>query len=228
MFSNLRDIETEDKEGFEMKKALLAALSLFAMLMMYGETTWLRVTRDGKVTDMSVTRTESEKDGLRTIREKSDQGTSVCVLREDGEAIRYEFSNKDGNCLMERNDSSVRITGSYKGKKIDTVVKLAKAGWYASFENGLAHMCVTGKKDLLAVLINPADPSKSIEMKYTLMGDEKIGDIPVRKIKIGLTGLLANFWSAYYWVNERGETIRFEGDQGPGSGKLLIEFLRKE
>jgi hypothetical protein len=211
-----------------MKKVFLAGISLFAMVMLYGETTWLRVTRDGKSKDTSVTRTVSEQNGLRTISEKAEQGTSVCVLNVGGEAVRYEFTDKNGSCVMERNASTVKITGTYKGKKVYADIKLGKAGWYGSFEYGLSALCASGKKDLVAMLINPADPSKSIEMKYTLVGDEKLGDMPVHKIKISLTGMLANFWSAYYWVNDKGETMRYEGDEGPGTGKMVVEYLRTE
>jgi len=211
-----------------MKKIYIAFIALFAATALNAETSWLRVTREGKAQEFSVSRTVSEANGQRTIEEVSERGHNLFVLRSDGQAIRYEVSFKEGSCTMIRENDAIHVSGTVKGKNVDAVVKLGKAAWFGTIEQGLRHMRENGETDLVAMLMNPVDPSKAIEMRYLMVADEQIGGIAGHKVKISLTGLLANFWGATYWIDDNGNTLRYEGDNGPGTPKMTVEFVRAE
>jgi hypothetical protein len=65
-------------------------------------------------------------------------------------------------------------------------------------------------------------------MQFIRQGTEKIGGTDTTKVKMCLTGALAAVWSANYWIRDDGNVFRYEGDEGPGTKKMVIESIDKK
>ncbi len=207
------------------KKAFLAALSLWVMCMMHGETRLYRKTESGKVSEIKSELTVRREGECTVIENRSDGLYSVVVVRPDGEAQSYSFNSDGVECAMSRAGDAIVVRSTVKGKTKEASVKLEGKQWFGSFDQALRYMSASGKTELRAFLINPANPGSTVEIRFEYVGDDHVSGISARKVKVGLPGALAALWTAYYWVDGTGEILKYKGTEGPGTKERLIELV---
>jgi hypothetical protein len=190
------------------------------------ETLTVRTTVKGKVTTSSSTRVEApEGEGLRILEGSEEAEVSVLALS-DGTVKSYELKAKDGQVLMVSDGKFVESSGSWQGKPISSKFELKGLGFYGSgFEFALRALARNGLASLKFPMVNMAEPSKSVTMVATREGTERFGERDGIKVKIGLTGLMAAFWSAHVLVAEDGSVLRYRGNQGPGTPDMVTELV---
>jgi hypothetical protein len=213
-----------------MKKTciLAAAAALLLGSNLSAERVWQKITEGEKTSEYWSERSVVPDGDTVRIEGRSESGTETTILRADGEAIKYGYNGKKGNIVMERASGSIRVTGTYGEKKLDATVKTGGAPWYGSAEQGLFELAGSGKDKVPFLMIDPDKTDKPIEMQYIRAGEELVGGIKTIKVKMCPTGIAANFWSAWFWIDETGKTIKYEGNRGPGTAKMTVQYLRTE
>jgi hypothetical protein len=212
-----------------MKKCVCVVLALLATGSLFCEKVWMRRTVDGKATETFSERSIRTEGSSEIVSVSADGESSEISLREDGQAERYVENEKQGKILYERTGAIVRITGNYQGKKLDGTVNLKNTLWFGSMDRGLVYMIEQNLDKVVFMSINPVKPEDSMEMQFTREGEETVSGKKAIRVKFSLTGIKAKFWSARYWINAvDGSVLKYEGNNGPGTPNMLVEYLRTE
>lgn len=210
------------------KKIFLLLLICVLGSALFAERTWMKITRDGTVKEQWVDTTVSTDGDNRKIETVSEDGSAIVIVRPDGQATYLQEKGKEGQYTITRNGDTLNVSSEWNGKKTEATVSMKKSGWYGSTDQAFKVFQAEKKDKLVMLLVNPVDPKKTTEMQFIRQGTEKIAGTETIKVKMCLTGALASFWSANYWIRENGDVFRYEGDEGPGTKKMIVESIDKK
>jgi hypothetical protein len=207
--------------SFAIIAAMLAcATGLFAEIHIMSSTT------GGKTKTISTEQREIPEGSDLKILQKSEEGSVSTLLGRDGTVKSTEIQAKDGRILMESDGKTVSVSGTWKGKALSGQNELKGLGFYGNgFEFALRALARDGLASLKFPMIQPTDPKKAMVMELTREGRELIKGREAIKVKIGLTGIMAAFWSAHVYVASDGTMLRYEGNQGPGTADMVSELI---
>ncbi len=164
-------------------------------------------------------------DGLDVIIE-DEEGCSRSILDAEGRVLYERVESGQDYLDISSDGSAVRISGSWKGKKIEVARDLKGCGFYGCrFEFALRAMIERSLGSMRFVMVHREDPSDPAVMELKLDGRESFNGSEATRIKITLTGVLSHFWNARFLVDERGRIMRFSGNRGPGTSSMLIELV---
>ena len=209
------------------KKIFLLLLICVLGSALFAERTWVKETKEGTVTEHWYDRTKTADGDNLKIETVSEDGTIVLVVRPDGQATYIQETGKKGQYTITRSGDTLTVNSTWNGKKTDGTVLVKKTGWYGTVEQAIKVFQAEKKDKLVMLLVNPVDPKTTTEMQFIRQGNEQLDGTETTKVKMCMTGALAAIWSANYWILEDGSTYRFEGDQGPGTKKMVIESIKK-
>jgi len=209
------------------KKIYLLLLICVLGSSLFAERTWIKITKEGVVKEQWVDTTETTDGDNRKIESVSEDGKAIVVVRPDGQATYLQETSKDGQYTITRSGDTLNVSADWNGKKTEATVSVKKTGWYGSVDQAFKVFQAEKKDKLVMMLINPVDPKKTTEMQFIRQGTEKIAGTETTKVKMCLTGALAAVWSANYWIRDDGNVFRYEGDEGPGTKKMVIESIEK-
>jgi len=195
---------------------------------LFAERTWVKTTRDGTVKENWYDTTMTTDGVNQKIETVSEDGTSVLIVRPDGQATYIQETSKAGQYTITRNGDMLTVNSTLNGKKTEGTVSVKKTGWYGSVEQAIKIFQTEKKDKLVMLLVNPVDPKKTTEMQFIRQGKETISGKETIKVKMCLAGAMAAFWSANYWILDDGSTWRYEGDEGPGTKKMVVENIEKK
>lgn len=136
-------------------------------------------------------------------------------------ALQWQYNNslQNTNILAKRNKNSIQITGTFKGKPINTQVRIDDDPWYQPMSISLSNFTKAPKKVITFWTLNPLNlsPYKIKALNYGVETIKTGGkEIRAYKIKVVLTGFRSMFWHAFYWFRETdGTLVLYNGVDGP-------------
>lgn len=205
-------------------------MCIAAMILCAGalaaETRIVSTTSEGKTKTYSTEVREIPDGSGVEIQEKGEEGSFSVHLDGDGLVRSVETQSKDGTILMVSDGKFVTVSGTWKGKAVGGKCDQKGLGFYGSgFEFALRALARGGLESLRFPMINPAEPSKAVVMELTREGSESYKGRDAIKVKIGLTGIMAAFWSAHLLVGGDGMILKYMGNQGPGTPYMETALL---
>lgn len=208
-----------------MMKTLLCAIALPFFALAFAQEICTQTTETGgKTTVEKIQITRSTSGENERIDFVSDRESRSIIVDAGGQVLREEGQGPGGSYLVERNGDSLRITGSTDGKSTDRTINLKGRPYYGiGLEWSSRALVLSGGKSLIFWMYNLTG-DKTVEMELRLQDKETINGREGYRIRIGLTGILAPFWSATEWVTPDGLLLRYVGNSGPGTVDTVINF----
>jgi len=208
------------------RSVIIPALLLCASAAAGAETRVMATTMKGQTrTSDTLVRETPLADGLEVIIEDED-GMSRSILDAEGRVLYERVESGQDYLTITSDGQSARISGSWKGKRIEVARDLKGCGFYGCrFEFALRAMIERGLDSMRFVMVHREDPSDPAVMDLRLDGRESYNGGEATRIKITLTGVLSHFWNARFLVDDRGRILRFSGNKGPGTSSMLIELV---
>jgi hypothetical protein len=209
-----------------MRYCSMLVLMLAGAVGLWGEVRVVSVTSKGETkTAITEIRETAEGSGLR-VEESDEAGSASTLLAEDGTVKSTEIRAKDGTMLMISDGKTVAISGTWENKPFEGHYDLKGRGFYGQgFEFALRAFARGGCKPLEFPMISPMKPSKTMIMELTKKGTAAFKGREAIKVKIAPSGAMALFWSARFLIDEKGNVLRYEGNQGPGTADMVTELV---
>lgn len=169
-----------------------------------------------------------------TLTYITDEETHITCTTESLSTISWTMNaGARGNVKAERQDDTITIRGELDGRNIDKRIHVDNAPWYQATSLSLKEFILSDKRETFFWTLRP-DTLKAYKLKAVKKGCELLAvgrkpvDIEAVKVKLSLTGMLAPFWSSYYWFSmESGMFLRFQG-QADASGKTQVSVTYTE
>jgi len=165
---------------------------------------------------------------------KREEETYTTTNDLDLNALEWQYNNsaQNTNILAKRNKNSIQITGTFKGKPINTKVGIDSDPWYQPMSFSLSKFTKAPKKVITFWTLNPLNLSV-YKIKALNYGIETIKtggkEIQAYKIKVVLSGFRSMFWHAFYWFRETdGTLVLYNGVDGPPNTPMTTINLIEE
>lgn len=201
-----------------------AALLVFSFLPIAALSITQTATVNGKSETETLEQIHSTDNGIRKVETIGKAQRSVSFVDSSGACVREEVKTEKGEYVMTSDGKNLTVSGTWDGKSINRTVPLNGKAFYGSgFTWSVKALLASGKKSMKFWMFNALEPDKPVEMEYKIQGDETVNGRKAKKIKIGLTGLMAAFWSATIWTDNEQRTIRYQGNSGPGTPEMTID-----
>jgi hypothetical protein len=163
--------------------------------------------------------------GLEIVIEDED-GRTRSILDAEGRVTCELVESPHGSLVIASDGATLRVSGSWKGKRIDFSRDLKGIGFYGCrFEFAIRAMISQGIDSMKFVMIHREDPSDAAVMELRREGAEIFNGCEAIRLRISLTGLLSHFWAARFLVDSEGRILRFSGSRGPGTSTMVIELV---
>jgi hypothetical protein len=207
-----------------MMRVFSVILAACALCALQAETRTVKVTIDGKTkaVEQSVERKaegarvrEVIVSGGKTIESVYEAG-GFCVFQKTSTAGSVVSFTVSGGVI----DYSSVIGGVEKSGSIET----KGYPYFGNFDRACLYLMVEKLETLEFFSVNPDNPEKSAVMVLIRQRKETIGGIPCQRIKLTLSGMVSLFWSATCWTTDEGVFVKYEGTQGPGTPKMVLEY----
>ena len=149
-------------------------------------------------------------------------------------ALQWQYNNTAENTsiLAKRNKDSIQITGTFKGKPINTEIRIDDDPWYQPMSLSLSKFTKSPKKVVIFWTLNPLNlsPYKIKALNYGIETIKINGkEIQAYKIKVVLSGFRSMFWHAFYWFRETdGTLVLYNGVDGPPNTPMTTINLIEE
>lgn len=207
----------------------LFAILAFILVCSAGLSSETRVvsrTSKGKTTVAATEIREIAEGKDLRVEESGEEGSTSTLVAEDGTVKSTEFRAKDGTLLLVSDGKAVAISGNWKDKPISGQYDLKGLAFYGEGFKFAARAFVRGGcAPLEFPMISPTKPSKAMVMKLTKEGSASFKGSEATKAKVAPSGALALFWSAQLLIDEAGNILRYEGNQGPGTADMVTELV---
>jgi hypothetical protein len=202
------------------------ALVLACAAGLSSETRIISRTSQGKTMIVATEiRQIAEGKDLR-VEESSEDGNTNTLLAEDGTVKTTEFLAKDGTIRMESDGNVVTVSGTWKDKPIVGRYELRGKAFYGpGLKFAVRAFARGGFASLKFPVIQPTKPSKAMLMELTKEGTAVFNDREATKVKVAPSGAMAIFWSAHLLIDEEGNILRYQGNQGPGTADMVTELV---
>jgi hypothetical protein len=162
------------------------------------------------------------------IIEPKDTFTILCDTA--GETMEWVLSNQRSSVIAKKIGSEIHISGIFQDHPYEEKVPMKNERWYQALPYALRQMIRSGKEEDTFLMIRP-DTLAPLRLKAVRLEPETITvsekKIPAHKLRLTLTGLLENMWSAYYWFRfSDGVFLQYKGTNGPpGTPETLIQLI---
>ncbi len=162
------------------------------------------------------------------IKEPCDHLITLCDAR--GQTLEWIFSNTQTRITAKRIKTAIHISGTFRNQVYSEIINIGEEEWYQALSYSLRQMVQSGKETETFWMIR-MDNLEPIQLKAVRMEPETIAvsgkTVMAHKLRITLTGLLENFWSAHYWFRlSDGVFLQYKGANGPpGTPETLIQLL---
>jgi hypothetical protein len=186
--------------------------------------------------------TTGDKLGYETLGWKQTRAGSLFTTPES----RNRYDNYRNQLLWEfrqdtagsdltarRTGNTIRLTGTFKRRKVDKKYTIDPRPWYQYPEYSLRDFVLSGEKRCEFWIISPNDLAL-FEFEACKMGTETVTlaerSVKARRVRIKAVGFYGNFWHADYWFSlQDGSYIRYEAVLGgpgtPPTVKVLISRM---
>lgn len=172
-----------------------------------------------------------EMDGELTLTSTTANEVSVCRMDADLDTRSWQIARKDEDTSLtaERFDGEIHLSGHHAGTPIERRLKIDAAPWYQAGSISLRAFVQSAEAETHFWILRPGKFSAH-KLIAVRQGKENlnINGVPIsaHKIKVGLTGWKAPFWSAHYWFSAKnGVFLRYQGPSGPpGSPETVVEL----
>jgi hypothetical protein len=173
-----------------------------------------------------------EKDSEFTLTSTMVDEVSVCRIGTDFDTRLWRIARTDEatSLTAKRLKGEIHLSGRHGGTPIEARLKIDPAPWYQAGSFSLRAFAQSTQKETRFWILRPGKFTAH-KLFAARQGKEllKIDGVSVsaHKIKVGLTGWKAPFWSAYYWFGARnGVFLRYQGPSGPpGSPDTVVEWV---
>jgi hypothetical protein len=170
-------------------------------------------------------RTDGNVTGLQTQSFELDPGLLSNSWQRRNPRERTDF-------LAVRAGSVIRLTGLFKGKKVDREYKIDARPWKQCFPVDLQDWAVSSEPSLTFWAINPVNLGLNLfsavkkETGAVQVGGKLVEAIHVRVSPVGLAGAL---WHSDVWFRKSdGRYLRYQGVNGlPGTPLTVVELLEE-
>jgi hypothetical protein len=207
----------------------LFSILAFMLVLATGLSSETRVvsrTSQGKTTIASTEIHEIAEGKDLRVEESGEEGSTSTLIAEDGTVKSTEFRAKDGTILLVSDGKAVAISGNWKDKPISGQYDLKGLAFYGEgFKFAARAFARGGCAPLKFPVISPTKPSKAMVMKLTKEGSAVFKGREATQVKVAPSGAMALFWSARLLVDEAGNILRYEGNQGPGTADMVTELV---
>jgi len=171
---------------------------------------------------------ESQNPVKIQIIEPVDQFVTFCDTA--GQTLEWKFLNAKTRITAKRNKNTIHVSGTFQNQVYNKIIPIGDEEWYQALSYSLRQMALSGKAIETFWMIR-MDNLAPIQLKAVRMEPEAISvfgqTVMTHKLKITLTGLLQNLWSAHYWFRSSdGVFLQYKGTNGPpGTPETLIQLL---
>jgi hypothetical protein len=173
-----------------------------------------------------------EKDNEFTLTSTMANEVSVCRLDINLDTRVWQVVRKDEDTTLmaRRFDEEIHLSGHHAGTPIQRRLRIDAAPWYQAGSISLRAFAQSKKTEIGFWILRPGKFSAH-KLIAVRQGKESLYfngmPIPAYKIKVGLTGWKAPFWSAHYWFSVKdGVFLRYQGPSGPpGSPETVVEWV---
>jgi len=173
---------------------------------------------------------ERERRDPAVIRVIEPDDTFITLCDASGETLEWTFSNRKTRVTAKRNGESVRIVGTFRDQPFEAQFPTEGNRWYQALSYALRQLALSEKDASVFWMIRP-DTLEPLKLKAVRLEPERIAVsgkmVPAHKLRITLTGLLENLWSAHYWFRRSdGVFLQYKGANGPpGTPETLIYLV---
>jgi hypothetical protein len=192
-----------------------------------------------QVTTFRYTETNGPKTSTREYRILRTEGTIEVTATGDGETEKARWTSEAGTVFWqlsnsgagtdvaaERTGDTVRVAGTFKGRKVARDIRIDHAPWYQVFGPLIAELLPAGSAQREFWVVNAEDWSAH-RMQVRRIGVERIpvGGVATDALKVHFSpaGALAPFWGADFWYRPSDSTWIFS--KLPENGGLTVATL---
>jgi hypothetical protein len=169
--------------------------------------------------------------GQEVISVHEENGTFVNRCDRSGRTLSWEFRQGEAtNIDVVRSDNELRISGSFKDRRIDYTRTIDDRPWYQPLSFSLRFFLESGLPETSFWTIR-ADTLDVVTMRAHKLGIEEIdvagGRTPAFKVEIRRDGLLSSFWHGTFWFRKDDlQFVRYTGVHGPpGTSETVVQLL---
>ncbi|MFN3659830.1 MAG: hypothetical protein ACK4TN_01175 [Brevinematales bacterium] len=198
-------------------------LLLVMVGLAYGKTFYEERQREKK--QIFYLEEENHQSGIRIVAKSSGE-THVFWLDKGYATQKWFFTNKDVQFAIER-EGNVLVRKEH-GVIITNYI-IDKAPWYQFVEVSFRPWILSKekKKDLFWI-IQPGIMALH-RMVATKEGEETLEidgkRISTIKVRMTLPGAMAAFWGSWYWCDQNGVFLRYEGVRVMGQPEIIVQRI---
>ncbi len=197
-----------------------------AGLALSAETRIMTTTIKGETRTSATQIYERAVTGGREVVIEDEDGKTRSILDADGRVTCELIESPHGSLVVACDGLTLRVSGSWKGKRIELRRDLKGYGFYGCrFEFAIRAMLVQNLESITFMMLHREDPSSPAVMELKREGVEFFKGQKAIKVRMSLTGILSHFWSARFLVDEEGRILKFTGNRGPGTSSMVIELV---
>ena len=164
------------------------------------------------------------------IRIVEPHDTFIILCDGSGKTFEWTYSNRHTQVTAKLTDEGIHINGTFEGRPFDKKFQTNGDPWYQALPYSLRQMIGAEKNEEVFWMIRP-DTLEPLKLRAVRLEPETLEvagkKVQAHKLRLTLTGLLENLWSAHYWFRlSDGVFLQYQGTNGPpGTAETLIQLL---
>ena len=172
------------------------------------------------------------RDGFE-LYQANDEGIRYFRCRPDGSIQSMVHTSPEDRVVFKAEKKGTTLIAESLGRRgaVKREISMKTDFWNQPVSTGIQNFILSCEDVLEFSLIDPAK-LESVDFTFTKTDRSvlTVMDEPtdVLHLELRLSGMLSKFWKGDFWFREDdGVLVRFEGNDGPGTDQYVLELIRQ-